>query len=124
MLCAKSESRLPTDIRYLCRCIFKCLDYAGESKRKLGCACADSDCRRDDANRIHSNIDDANDSSADAGSHALAIEIRARSLVAYTASFMLFSRYYIASPLCCRLTTIHWLSGPCRLHGIVLTVSS
>jgi hypothetical protein len=55
------------------------------------------------------NVDDANDSSADAGSDVLAIEARECSLVAYTASMMLLFKYYIALPLSCRLTAIYWL---------------
>jgi hypothetical protein len=34
---------LPTNLRYLFGGISECLDYAEESERELGCACADSD---------------------------------------------------------------------------------
>jgi hypothetical protein len=86
----KYRKRLPTNFRYLSGCILECLNYAEESQRKLRCTCADGERRRGDAYGIcHSNMDDANDSSAEAGSDVLVIETRERSLVAYTASVML-----------------------------------
>jgi hypothetical protein len=86
----KYRKRLPTNFRYLSGCILERLNYAEESERKLRCTCADGERRCDDAYGIcHLNMDDANDSSAEAGSDVLAIETRERSLVAYTASAML-----------------------------------
>lgn len=109
------RNRLPTDLRYLTGCIFECLDYSKESERKLGCACADGKCRADNNIRIHLNVDDANDSSADARSDALAIDIRVGSLVAYTASMKLvFSELHSLAALL-QADDDPWVSGTMRV---------